>query len=118
VKPDYRYVEVYARAAGFAEPLFWDTNGVPHFKKKEMERLPQHLFGTIYCQNCMKPFRVFLADMIYKNGGCIRRDIHKKPDYENYTHLRLARQWHYGDPPLHGCVGDSMNCYDEWELAK
>jgi hypothetical protein len=25
---------------------------------------------------------------------------------KNYT------PFHYGDPPAHGCVGDTMNCYD------
>jgi hypothetical protein len=34
---------------------------------------------------------------------------------ENWNdRYRLAEQWHYGDPPRHDCVGDTMNSEPEW----
>jgi len=29
-----------------------------------------------------------------------------------YGKMRPPRELHYGDPPRHGCVGDTMNCDD------
>jgi len=35
--------------------------------------------------------------------------------YHECLHLRLKANWHFGDPPAHGCIGDTMNSIPEYE---
>jgi len=98
-------------------PDFWDLDGVPHWFSIEQDKnYPEHLFGDIYCQRCDRKFRVYLTDLVYTSIGMVELIPGSPPDFDNYTHYKLIDHWHYGDPPNHNCVGDTMNCIDEWEL--
>lgn len=82
------------------EPTWYDSNGVPRFGKFEPGMCP-NIYSShvglflIACQDCGKRFRVEMHADIFDQR------ISFPP-----------AKWHYGDPPIHGCVGDTMNCDD------
>lgn len=89
------------------KPSWWDENGTPRYGKFDPMLVPdiyakQVLLIKIGCQSCRRKFLVEMSwspyDVIY------------------YTHpggpFTLERIPHYGDPPIHGCVGDTENCTD------
>ena len=53
----------------------------------------------IACQDCGQRFRVAMSTLRWGWRTGIARAI-------------AERMIHYGDPPRHGCVGDTMNCDD------
>jgi len=92
--------------------------------------------GRIRCQECGKKFWVALAHPVYLENltakifgtpANVVRVEGAELDLVNKSHLKLADDWHYGDPPRHAgnweegvynCVaGDTMNSIpeDEWE---
>ena len=119
------------------EPKWFDVFGVPRY---DDSIIPSHLMGHIQCQSCHREFYVALVDEVYRrdpferflpDGGIISNVVE---DYEVNTttvngmkvvkdveammqgvHLNLSPNWHYGDPPSHGCVGDTMNSIPEYE---
>ena len=80
------------------EPSWYDENGTPRYGKFVVSRCPNiysdyvGLF-RISCQACGQMFDVQMSSGIFS------------------THT-MPSKWHYGDPPIHGCVGDTMNCND------
>ena len=86
-----------------AEPLWYDENGTPRYA-------PFHpgLCADIYarravlleiaCQSCGQRFLAALSE------GPMDRPWLK--------HFVEDKTIHYGDPPRHDCVGDTMNCDD------
>jgi hypothetical protein len=100
-------------------PQWYDENGVPRYAPFEPKYCPDiysHNVGLllIACQACGQQFRVEMHTSIF--GSKTGHHPHK---------------WHYGDPPIHGCMGDTMNCDDlavlefwhregigEWERMK
>lgn len=82
------------------EPHWYDQNGTPRYGKFEPDLCPdiyaRHcgLF-LISCQDCGSQFFV---------------EMHS--GYMDYHLKHPPTKWHYGDPPAHGCTGDSMNCED------
>lgn len=79
-------------------PLWYDMNGVPRFAPFTPELCPSIYARTvalleIACQWCGRTFRVEVHDVCYNDNDD-------------------PRYFHYGDPPRHDCVGDSMNCID------
>ena len=81
-------------------PQWYDSNGTPRYAKFHPELCP-NIYASrvglflITCQDCVEEFRVEM--------------------HSNYFSDRVAvppTKWHYGDPPIHGCAGDSMNCDD------
>ncbi len=103
------YSDIYSRVDG--EPDWFDLNGCPRYGRIQ---LPIHLMGNIKCQYCKRKFRVALADPVYKLGSNII-ELSKSYDHRGYTHLKLADKWSYGDPPRHGCIGDTMTSISSWE---
>ena len=82
------------------EPLWHDANGAPRYDKFSPDMCPNiytHKVGLflISCQNCQKEFLVEMH-------GDMFGDRSERP----------PSKWHYGDPPIHGCAGDTMNCDD------
>jgi len=80
------------------EPTWYDEHGFPRYCEFHPSRTA-NIYGyfcvllRISCQYCGKEFEVSITmdgiDMMRLRG----EDIN----------------WHYGDPPNHGCTGDSMN---------
>ena len=91
------YVDILALTDD--DPVWWDSNGVPRFAE-----FTPYLCPNIYadwvvllligCQYCGERFFVEMHGMEYHNS------------------LGNPRDLHYGDPPRHDCVGDTMNCDD------
>jgi hypothetical protein len=96
--------------------------------------------GRIKCQNCDKEFWVSLTDNVYHHAGMRGLwDINVETNPEEYArltekragitvvrpetdddynarlHLRLRKNWRFGDPPRHNCIGDTMNSIPEYE---
>jgi hypothetical protein len=117
------------------EPKWFDVFGVPRY---EEPLIPPHLMGRIRCQSCHREFYVALVDEVYNRDpfeqlfSDNQSTSNVVQDYEANTevvngirvvkdveamlrgvHLSLAPNWHYGDPPSHGCVGDTMNSLPE-----
>lgn len=81
-------------------PKWYDQNGTPHYDDFHPDLCPNiyaHHVGLflIACQYCEKKFKVESHSDIFS------------------SQLRVPpSKWHYGDPPIHDCVGDTMNCED------
>lgn len=93
-------------------PLWWDGNGVPRYVPFAPRQCGVYdaavALVTIACQDCGAKFNVAFEYDRYEMhvDGML---TYKRPD---------AERLHWGDPPNHGCVGDTMNCEDlrvlEW----
>lgn len=86
------YVDITSRIA--EEPTWWDENGTPRYGDFTPDRCPNIYSNTvallrITCQDCGQEFRVEMHEALWSE----------------FNPLKL----HYGDPPIHGCVGDTMN---------
>lgn len=80
------------------EPLWYDCNGTPRYDEFTPRLCPniyasQVVLLRIACQRCGEEF------LVEMNGGW-------------FNLLNHPHKLHYGDPPIHGCVGDTMNCED------
>ena len=99
MKHDYPDIRELTNAA----PLWWDRNGTPRYRKFHPDLCPsiyaeQVGLFEIECQNCSARFLV--ED---------HSDIPPDPFGLDPLAMRVADDWHWGDPPHHGCMGDSMN---------
>jgi len=101
------------------EPLWYDENGVPRYAKFHPELSPniyaaEVILLEIACQYCKKRFFVEMNWVHYKSHPWYRHP----ESFSNRLRLWLENDrlgWcpiHYGDPPNHNCVGDTMNCID------
>ncbi len=92
-------------------PLWWDSDGVPRYDSFTPRMCPniyaeEILLIEIACQFCNARFRVeqhwskMVALWTYK------RKIPKFSDQGELSRI------HYGDPPIHDCIGDTMNCWN------
>jgi len=82
------------------EPQWYDQNGVPRYAPFNVDLCPDiysNMIGLFWieCQECGQAFN---AEM---HANYWSKELHEPP-----------AKWHYGDPPAHGCVGDTMNCVD------
>lgn len=98
-------------------PTFYMMDGYPRygdFHPKMLGIYDQYaLLVEIACQDCFKKFNVAMgwSDYTYIFRRAQPRSLKE-----------IAENFHYGDPPRHGCVGDTMNCIDlqvleAWEQA-
>lgn len=82
------------------EPSWYDFNGTPRYGRFHPDMCPdiytRHVvYMRIECQCCRKEFLVEMHTGFWE------------------PHTKLPpKEWHYGDPPWHGCTGDTMNCTD------
>ena len=103
-----------------APPLWFDGNGVPRYAPFDPDMLGVYdkicVLYQIECQSCSQQFLV--------GEGWTDYDLvwgHEEP--VTYKIEDVCAAYHYGDPPRHGCVGDTMNCIDltvvqAWERNK
>jgi hypothetical protein len=84
-------------------PIWYDQNGTPRYGIFYPDMCPNIYSNRvalllIACQYCHKKFKVELHDEFYTSN------------------ISPPSKWHYGDPPAHDCVGDTMNCDDLYVL--
>jgi len=84
------------------EPTWYDENGCPRYGIFTPELCPNIYTNVvallrIECQHCGESFDVQMSADMWSYNRC-----NKLP----------AKEWHYGDPPQHRCLGDTMNCED------
>ncbi|OGC94127.1 MAG: hypothetical protein A2W25_12145 [candidate division Zixibacteria bacterium RBG_16_53_22] len=94
------YEDITSRVA--ESPTWWDFNGTPRYGEFSPDLCPsiytrQVFLLKIACQACKREFEVEM-----------HVDLQDRLPVEKDT----VQQLHYGDPPRHDCVGDSMNCID------
>lgn len=83
-----------------AKPMWYDSNGVPRYRQFTPDMLPS-IYAvaccllSIECQVCKEPFRVALEQEFF--------------DTDKFVRMIADHSMCYGDPPNHGCVGDTMN---------
>ena len=99
------------------EPTWFDDNGVPRYGKFHPNSVPniyaeEALLMEISCQDCGEVFFVALqtAGMMDKLWNPKARSLSER--IEEFLKEDNGFPFHYGDPPIHGCVGDTMNCND------
>lgn len=101
------------------DPQWYDENGVPRYEKFSPELSPniyaeEVVLLEIACQACK---RKFLVEMNWSKMDAIFRRLNRESfstRMQQYLKSRDEHMFplHYGDPPIHGCVGDTMNCCD------
>lgn len=104
-----RYEDI--RALTDKVPEWWDENGVPRYAPFRPNLLPciyarEVVLMEIACKNCGDRFRVEMHSEPLSNES-LADAIEASKDSEPYESTI-----HYGDPPAHGCAGDTMNCSD------
>jgi len=82
------------------EPTWYDQNGTPRYGRFTPSQCPNIyanvvMLVRIVCQDCKAEFLVEMHAGIFEHRQ-------EAPPF----------RWHYGDPPVHGCIGDTMNCED------
>ncbi len=92
-----RYEDIISRIK--EEPTWYDNNGTPRYGEFHPDKCPSiyssHVgLFRILCQDCNKSFMVEMHSSIW-----------------GFRAEHPPQKWHYGDPPIHGCVGDTMNCF-------
>lgn len=90
------YLDIISRIEG--PPLWYDQNGTPRYDEFHPEFCPniysnEVVLLRIECQDCGLPLDVEMHSSFWQSLG-------------------NPKKLHYGDPPAHGCVGDTMNCDD------
>jgi hypothetical protein len=109
-----KYTDIIERAG---EPDWYGPHGEPRYGKFRPDMLSVYwrvaVFFEIECQYCEKRFKVADFQTETDVWGILRFD----GPYKKAKKL-TPEALHYGDPPNHGCVGDTMNCYEieaiEW----
>ena len=111
------YRDIKSRIA--ESPKWYDSNGTPRYNDFTPSLSPniyakQVVLLLIRCQNCGQAFSV---EMNWDELKGIE-SRHDRFDFsaQMQSFISLKRpSWsplHYGDPPPHNCVGDTMNCID------
>lgn len=106
VLPDYD--DIHA-AAGHVVPDWYDVNGVPRYAPFTPDMLGVYdcfaLLVTIACQSCADRFLVGVG---WTRWGTALDAETRAVEIKRYDLPGLARDFRFGDPPRHGCGGDSM----------
>ncbi len=110
MKPSYKDILALTNA----EPLWYDANGVPRFQPFSTELLSsvyarECCLLEIACQNCGQRFHV---EMVQSTGAAALGQSLAQAASESMGSEPFGSTLHYGDPPHHGCTGDTMNCQD------
>jgi len=99
------------------EPLWYDENGTPRYEKFSPELSPdiyadEVVLLEIACQDCKQRFFVEMSWSTMR-GLFKSRDVECfSSRFDNWAKDKEYFPIHYGDPPIHGCAGDTTNCYD------
>lgn len=94
------------------DPLWFDDNGVPRYEPFKPDLCGVYdkyvCFMEIACQLCGERFMVAQT---WDHGDAIRwadrENPHGEPSFPSVE--KGSASFHYGDPPIHGCTGDTMN---------
>lgn len=103
--PDYNDITSRISEA----PTWYDGHGVPRYGSFDPKSLGVYdiiaVLVEIECQSCARKILVGegWTDYSFVWG-------HEEPVKWNLDDV--VERYHYGDPPCHGCVGDTMNCID------
>jgi hypothetical protein len=115
-------------------PKWYDENGVPRYDDFKPDLAPdiycdEVILLEISCQDCGRRFFVEMH-WTHLDLMLFRRSI-PNPSFSEDIRKWMKEQdkkkiWppvHFGDPPSHGCVGDTENCFDLrivqfWEKGK
>lgn len=96
MKKDFRDI----RKAIPVDPYWYDELGTPRYDVFHPTMLGVYdnyaVYGTIECQACGEQFEVGAGSTGYSAGT--------RP----WTLKDIVEKYHYGDPPIHECVGDTM----------
>ena len=79
-------------------PKWYDSNGVPRYGEFHPDLCPNIYSNAVVllriaCQDCHREFDVEM------HSDC-------------FSPIKNPKKLHYGDPPIHDYVGDTMNCDD------
>jgi hypothetical protein len=96
------------------EPLWYDENGCPRFMPFSPELCPniyadECILLLIRCQDCHKDFKAQMSYYGLRGGQSFQERVWR---FMKDGHKPMFSPLHYGDPPIHGCVGDTENCED------
>lgn len=85
------------------DPLWWDDNGVPRYDAFAPGLCGVYdryiAFNLVGCQGCDRQFKI----------TAVITSIDMARDKVTLPTEHSVGSFHYGDPPAHGCVGDTMN---------
>jgi hypothetical protein len=111
------YLDIRSRIK--EEPKWHDCHGVPRYDVFHPGLSPniyaeEVVLLEISCQDCHTRFLVEMnwsvMEQIFnrhsESFSSVMRNWLKEEDKGHFPPV------HYGDPPGHGCVGDTENCYD------
>lgn len=94
------------------DPQWWDDNGCPRYCAFTPDECGIYdnivAFIEIACQDCEERFRV--AVTFDRMSLWRAEEARKKHGGEIYPTAEDINGFHFGDPPHHGCIGDTMNC--------
>jgi len=115
MKSNYEDIYMAASEGKLLEPVWFDENGCPRFAVFTPELCPdiyaqEVILLEIACQDCHKKFLVQMSNWAWKRVEC--SFARRMSQYVKDKKLGVWSPLHYGDPPNHGCIGDTMNCYD------
>ena len=104
MKPAYEDIKSLIKK----DPTWYDQHGVPRysdFSPKYASNIysDEVILILIQCQNCHQRFSVELNHN--KNLTKLESLEYRTKNWNNYNLIPI----HYGDPPIHDCVGDTMN---------
>jgi len=83
-------------------PTWYDSNGTPRYGS----------FRPKMCPNIYTSFVVLMRIACQYCGREFNVELHQECMFSYGQKKYPPRKWHYGDPPAHDCVGDTMNCED------
>lgn len=90
------------------KPSWYDSNGVPRYGKFNPEMCGVYAkyiaYMEIACQSCDKRFEVASEVDMMSVREPVRPTLAGKS-----SAWHCIGSFHYGDPPAHGCIGDTMN---------
>lgn len=99
------------------QPKWYDDNGVPRYCEFHPNQMGIYedlvISALIACQSCGQQFHVANGSNHherYKAYILAGRPIDN--NVLSLNSVEAAQSFHYGDPPNHDCVGDTMNCKD------
>lgn len=118
--PSYHDIHEAIAEAGMLVK-WYDENGCPRACDFHVNHLGVYdeiaLLVEIACQDCGQRFFVgegWSSFQLYMREGDPNRDPDADPHgpAQSYKIEDIAEKYHYGDPPIHGCIGDTMNCVE------
>jgi len=90
-------------------PLWYDDNGAPRYQPFRPDMLGVYdetiAYLRIACQYCNRQFEVAVSWTKLDLFDREKKEMRDEPRPKQHG----PWMFHYGDPPRHGCVGDTMN---------